>query len=127
MTTVTTVTPERDTELRTGIAAASQVNPIGYCGRYVVVVDDDIDPTDIHDVVWAMGTRSDPATDLQILEKTWSSRLDPMAESSDLAYNSRLVVDACIPYERREDLPMAVQTSRELAADVRPKFPNVFR
>ena len=39
---------------------ASQVNPTGYVGRYIVVVDDDIDPTDMHDVIWAMGTRSDP-------------------------------------------------------------------
>jgi 4-hydroxy-3-polyprenylbenzoate decarboxylase len=106
---------------------ASQVNPIGYCGRYVVVVDEDIDPTDIHDVVWAMGTRSDPVRDLQVLEKTWSSRLDPMAESESLPYNSRVVIDACIPYERREEFPKVAQTSRELAADVRAKFADVFR
>lgn len=105
---------------------ASQVNPIGYCGRYIVVVDDDIDPTDIHDVIWAMGTRSDPATDLQVLEKTWSSRLDPMAESSERAYNSRVVIDACIPFERRESFPKVAQTSRKLAAEVRAKFPGVF-
>jgi len=106
---------------------ASQVNPIGYCGRYVVVVDDDIDPTDIHDVVWAMGTRSDPATDLQVLEKTWSSRLDPMVEDEERLYNSRVVIDACVPFERRENFPKVAQTSRELAADVRAKFPDVFR
>jgi len=106
---------------------ASQVNPIGYCGRYVVVVDDDIDPTDIHDVIWAMGTRSNPATDLQVLEKTWSSRLDPMVEDEARLYNSRVVIDACIPFERRADFPKVAQTSRELAADVRAKFPDVFR
>ena len=39
---------------------ASQVNPVGYIARWIVVVDDDIDPTDIHDVIWAMGTRCDP-------------------------------------------------------------------
>ena len=104
---------------------ASQVNPTGYVGRYVVVVDDDIDPTDIHDVIWAMGTRSDPKTDFTILDRTWSSRLDTMVTDEKL-YNSRVVIDACIPFERLETFPSVAQTSPELAAEVRRKFPGVF-
>ena len=34
-----------------------------YAGRWVVVVDEDIDPSNIHDVIWAMSTRCDPAED----------------------------------------------------------------
>ena len=104
---------------------ASQVNPTGYVGRYVVVVDDDIDPTDIHDVIWAMGTRTDPKTDFTILERNWSSRLDTMVTDEKL-YNSRVVIDACIPYERLETFPRVAQTSPELAAEVRARFPDVF-
>lgn len=104
---------------------ASQVNPVGYVGRYIVVVDEDIDPSDIHDVIWAMGTRSDPKEDIQILTKTWSSRLDPMVTGKAL-YNSRAVIDACIPYERLESFPKVAQTSPELARAVRARFPDVF-
>lgn len=104
---------------------ASQVNPVGYCGRYIVVVDDDIDPTDIHDVIWAMGTRSDPKDDFTMLDKCWSSRLDTMVDGPEL-YNSRVVINACIPYERLETFPKVAQTSPELAAEVRAKFPDVF-
>ena len=104
---------------------ASQVNPTGYVGRYVVVVDDDIDPTDIHDVIWAMGTRSDPKTDITMLDRCWSSRLDPMVTDGKL-YNSRVVIDACIPYERLETFPQVAQTSPELAAEMRRKFPDAF-
>ena len=104
---------------------ASQVNPTGYVGRYVVVVDDDIDPTDIHDVIWAMGTRSDPKTDFTILDRNWSSRLDTMVTDEKL-YNSRVVIDACIPYERLDTFPTVAQTSPELAAEVRKKFPDAF-
>jgi 4-hydroxy-3-polyprenylbenzoate decarboxylase len=104
---------------------ASQVNPVGYVGRYIVVVDDDIDPSDIHDVVWAMGTRSDPKQDLTILDKCWSSRLDTMV-TDDKLYNSRVVIDACIPYERLGSFPRVAQTSRELAAEMRRKFPGAF-
>ena len=104
---------------------ASQVNPTGYVGRYVVVVDDDIDPTDMHDVIWAMGTRTDPKTDFTILDRNWSSRLDTMVTDEKL-YNSRVVIDACIPYERLETFPRVAQTSPELAAEVRARFPDVF-
>ena len=104
---------------------ASQVNPTGYVGRYVVVVDDDIDPTDIHDVIWAMGTRSDPKGDFTLLDRCWSSRLDTMV-TDDRLYNSRVVIDACIPYERLDSFPRVAQTSADLAAEVRAKFPDVF-
>ena len=50
-----------------------------YLNKMVVVVDDDIDPTSIDDVVWAMCTRLDPDTDLDIVRNCWSSPLDPMA------------------------------------------------
>ncbi len=104
---------------------ASQVNPTGYVGRYVVVVDDDIDPTDINDVIWAMGTRSDPKTDITTLDRCWSSRLDTMV-TDDKLYNSRVVIDACIPYERLDSFPAVAQTSPELAAEMRRKFPDAF-
>ena len=104
---------------------ASQVNPVGYCGRYIVVVDDDIDPTDIHDVIWAMGTRSDPQKDFNVLTHCWSSRLDTMVFDQNL-YNSRVVINACIPYEHIKDFPKVAMTSPELAAEVRGKFPDVF-
>ena len=41
-------------------------------------------------------------------------------------YNSRVVIDACIPYERLETFPRVAQTSPELAAEVRARFPDVF-
>jgi 4-hydroxy-3-polyprenylbenzoate decarboxylase len=36
------------------------------------------------------------------------------------------VINACIPYERIDSFPRVAQTSRELAADVRKKFPGAF-
>jgi len=106
---------------------ASQVNPVGYIGRWIVVVDDDIDPTDIHDVIWAMGTRCDPKSRTSLLDNCWSSRLDTMVTDYSKLYNSRMVIDACIPYERINDFPPAAQTSRELAATVRAKYPELYR
>jgi 4-hydroxy-3-polyprenylbenzoate decarboxylase len=42
-------------------------------------------------------------------------------------YNSRIVVDACRPYERIDTFPKVATTSRELAAEVRAKYPELFR
>ena len=38
----------------------------GYHGRFVIVVDDDIDPFDLEDVMWALATRCDPETSLDV-------------------------------------------------------------
>ncbi len=50
----------------------------GHLGRYVVVVDDDIDPSNLADVVWALGTRTNPEKDIELLRNTYSSTLDPV-------------------------------------------------
>ncbi len=106
---------------------ASQVNPVGYIGRWIVVVDDDIDPTDIHEVIWAMGTRCDPKTRTTLLDNCWSSRLDTMVFDYSRLYNSRMVIDACRPYEKLDSFPKVAQTSPEFAAKIRAKWPELYR
>ena len=45
---------------RQALFLASQSLGGAYNGRFVVVVDEDIDPTSEFDVLWAMATRCDP-------------------------------------------------------------------
>ena len=49
-----------------------------YLGRYVIVVDDDIDVTNTGDVLWAVATRSNPEVDIEIIRRCWSGPLDPV-------------------------------------------------
>ena len=51
-----------------------------YAGRYVIVVDDDIDVSNLEELIWAMLTRSDPATSIDIIHNAWSTPLDPRIE-----------------------------------------------
>ncbi|MCK5354159.1 MAG: 4-hydroxy-3-polyprenylbenzoate decarboxylase, partial [Methyloprofundus sp.] len=44
--------------------------------KFVIVVDDDVNPRDWKDVVWAMTTRMDPARDITLLENTPIDYLD---------------------------------------------------
>src|SRR3989442_5702166 len=47
-----------------------------YMARLVVVVDDDIDPSHLSDVLWAVATRCEPSGQIGIVRHTWSSALD---------------------------------------------------
>src|SRR5205807_9559317 len=48
---------------------ASQVRAGAYLNRMVVVVDEDIDITDLSDVMWAVLTRADPEQDYEIIRR----------------------------------------------------------
>lgn len=107
---------------------ASQMVPVAYGNRWTIVVDEDIDPSRLEEVIWAMGTRCDPKEDLEILRKCWSSKIDPMVFDQHY-YNSRVVVDACIPYEHRNEFSKVAETSPELRAKMvarhREKFQQI--
>ncbi|MCH8267041.1 MAG: UbiD family decarboxylase, partial [Acidobacteria bacterium] len=78
-------------------------------GRYVVVVDEDIDPTDFKEVLWAMETRVDPARDIEIVEGCWSTPLDPRMPAENRASgdhtNNRAIFYAVRPYAWRDKFP----------------------
>ena len=90
---------------------ACQCRAGAYLGRYVVVVDDDIDITDLNEVVWAIATRSDPATSVDILRRTWSGPLDPIIPPGQKGHNSRMIIEATRPYEWRDRFPDVSQIS----------------
>jgi len=94
---------------RQTLHVASQCHAGAYAGRWVVVVDEDIDPTNLEEVMWAMCTRVDPATDIDFIHRAWSTPLDPMVsptqrKNKDFT-NSRGLIDACRPYEWRDEFP----------------------
>ncbi len=98
-----------------------------YVNHLTVVVDDDIDPTDTDRVLWAMVSRVDPREDVEILRRMQASPLDPVSYPPGVqAFNARMVIDACRPWERLASFPKVAQASEELRAHVRDKFPELF-
>jgi UbiD family decarboxylase len=87
-----------------------QVAATVYTGRLVVVVDSDVDVFDLQDVLWAIGTRCDPARDAHVVSGAWSSRLDLAVPREERGRNSRLILDATRPWERRNEFPEPVRT-----------------
>jgi len=92
-----------------------------YLGRFVVVVDDDIDPANLDQVIWAMCTRCDPAEDIDFIRRAWSGPLDPRLPKG-VTWNSRALIDACRPFEMLGDFPPVVKASPELRDKVLRKF-----
>lgn len=105
-----------------GLAAATSAAGASM-GRYVVVVDDDVDVMDLEEVIWAMSTRTDPRHSIQVVDDLPSNPLDPMLLDLDRPWvSSRAVVDACRPYDRRSDFPAVVEVSEALAEKVRGQW-----
>jgi UbiD family decarboxylase len=102
---------------------AAQGRAGAYHGRFVVVVDDDIDPTDTNDVLWAMCTRVDPEKDIDILRRCWSTPLDPiLRKPTDAFFNSKAIIDATKPYEWINEFPKSVIADPEVMKRVKEKW-----
>jgi UbiD family decarboxylase len=110
-----------------GVVAA-QCRAGAQAGRYTVVVDEDIDVTNLDEVMWATVTRSDPARDIEILRRTWGGPVDPLAEClpDQRLFTSRAIIDACRPYEHRDKFPPMAEPSPELRAKVLAKWKGLF-
>ncbi|MFC1962484.1 UbiD family decarboxylase [Chloroflexota bacterium] len=92
-------------------------------GRYVIVVDEDINITDPLEVLWAIGTRSDPERDIDIARRVPANPLDPLVKKSlGAEFGSRAIIDACKPYEWREEFPEALELNPELVKQVTEKW-----
>ena len=77
-------------------ALAAQCMGGAYFTKYIVVVDDDVDPTSLSEVVWAMVTRSRPAQSIDILRETWSTYLDPSQNPPEIRpWGSKCIINAC--------------------------------
>jgi len=102
-----------------------------YAGKYVVVVDDDVDVSNLEEVMWAMSTRSDPATCIDIITNTWSTPLDPRLAPDDREKgnytNSRAIIDACRPFHWRDKFPRVNRLSPEELREAHEKFGYLLR
>jgi 4-hydroxy-3-polyprenylbenzoate decarboxylase len=110
-----------------GMATAS-CHAGAYANRFVVVVDDDIDPTDTNEVIWALCTRTDVARDIDLMRRCWSTGLDPMAYQGDGPgfFNDRLIIDACRPYDRLASFPAVARLDPTEAAEIRGRWSALF-
>ena len=107
---------------RVALIAAAQ----SYMGRIVVTVDEDVDPSNLADVMWAVATRCEPSEQVDIVRGAWSSALDPritpQARERGETSHSKIILDACKPFGWKDTYPRTSALSAEDARVIREKW-----
>ena len=102
-----------------------------YMNKIVVIVDDDIDPANIHEVLWAICTRCDPADSVEIIKHCWGSMLNASLSPEKLSKgdleHSRIIITACKPYPWINDFPQTIGTRPELVEEIKAKWQHLFK
>jgi UbiD family decarboxylase len=97
------------------LALTAQCPAAAYYTKWVIAVDDDVDPTDFNEVMWALSTRCHPSEDIDILKKTWSTGLDPSQfEMERRPYGSKALIDACKPHRHLRQFPKTTLQRRKV-------------
>ncbi len=111
------------------LIAAGTYKGATHVGRFIIIVDDDIDPTNMTEVLWALGTRCDPKSQIDILTNRLSMASDPRLEpdkrkAGDLTC-STAIIDACRPWVWRDQFPRTTKTPPAVMEQVRQKWAKV--
>jgi 4-hydroxy-3-polyprenylbenzoate decarboxylase len=100
-----------------------------YMARVVVVVDDDVDPSNLGDVMWAVTTRCEPSEQIDVIRNAWSSALDPRISPEQklagVTAHSKLIIEACRPFSWRDKFPPTSALTMEEARMIEEKWGKV--
>lgn len=99
--------------------------------KYSIVVDEDIDPSNNEEVIWAISTRSNPAEDIDIMRQGWSNPLEPMLRPEQKAakqfWISKCIIRAVRPYDRiTTTFPPVAESKPEYLKATKEKWSNLF-
>src|SRR5262249_15149133 len=105
---------------------AAQCGASAYASKYVVVVDEDVDVTNLDHLLWAMLTRTDPKESIQFITGSLDSSADPALPPEPRAVghmtHSVQFIDACKPFHWRDKFPPTNAPSPEVVRRAREKF-----
>ncbi|MBI4593276.1 MAG: UbiD family decarboxylase [Candidatus Rokubacteria bacterium] len=81
------------------LALAAQCPGGAYYAKWIIAVDEDVDPSNMNQVVWALATRCNPVEDIDVLRQTWSTWLDPTQNPpEERPYSSKALINACMEH-----------------------------
>ena len=105
------------------MALVAQCMGGAYFTKYVIVVDEDVDPSSLSDVVWAMATRSRPAQAIDILRETWSTYLDPSLNPPEIRpWGSKCLINACKEFKYINEFSARTKLSKPVYEQVARKW-----
>ena len=77
-----------------GMGVLTTPHGLGYA-KYVIVVDADVDPFNLEQVMWAISVRANPAGDTVIIPNLAENLLDPAGQPGGMAH--KMIIDATTP------------------------------
>jgi 4-hydroxybenzoate decarboxylase len=77
-----------------GMGVLTTPHGLGYA-KFVIVVDADVDPFDLDQVMWAMSVRANPGGDVVIVPNLAENLLDPAGQPAGMAH--KMIIDATTP------------------------------
>jgi UbiD family decarboxylase len=108
------------------LALAAQVPGGAYYTKWIIAVDEDVDPTDIDQVIWAMASRCNPIEDIDILRNTWSTWLDPTQNPpEERPYGSKALINACKEHRYLPVFSKRTALRREMYDQVAEKWSSL--
>jgi 3-polyprenyl-4-hydroxybenzoate decarboxylase len=97
-----------------------------YMGWFVIIVDDDVDPSNLADVIWGATTRCEPSDQIDIVRNAWSSALDPRipedAKRAGIASHSKLIIEAVRPFTWKDSYPTTSSLTSDEAREIEAKW-----
>ncbi|MGV7187005.1 UbiD family decarboxylase [Xanthomonas axonopodis] len=97
------------------LALAAQVPAGAYITKWIIVVDEDVDPTDMNQVIWAMATRATPVDDIDVLRNTRGSPLDPAQNPPEKRlFGSKALINACKDFRNIRSFPARTLLRRSI-------------
>jgi 4-hydroxy-3-polyprenylbenzoate decarboxylase len=104
------------------------VGATAFQSSIVIVVDEDIDPSNISEVLWALGTRTDERSFIT-LPNCWGILSDPMMSPERIRLNhfekSRTIILAVKPYYWKSQFPESIKVSKELRKQIIEKWGTI--
>ncbi|WEG11050.1 non-oxidative hydroxyarylic acid decarboxylases subunit C [Pullulanibacillus sp. KACC 23026] len=109
-----------------GMRALTTPHGLGYC-KLVIVVDEDVDPFNLPQVMWALSTKMHPKHDVVIVPDLSVLPLDPGSEPAGITH--KMILDATTPvapdvrghYSQPLDAPLAVDKWEKILSDLMNK------
>lgn len=115
---------------------ATHIHDGGGIGKYTIIVDHDIDPSDMNQVLWAVETRTDPGRSIQVVQRCHTTSRDPMVSLDEKKNSngapkslvtSKCFIDACQPYESKSKWYPVARSSQEQRTKVLKKYASLLQ
>ncbi|HWP28059.1 MAG TPA: UbiD family decarboxylase [Chloroflexota bacterium] len=105
------------------LALAAQCPGAAYYTKWIIAVDEDVDPSNLDEVLWALSTRCSPIDDIDIQRNTWSTWLDPTINPPELRpWGSKALINACKQHRFLHSFARRTRPARAVYERVRARW-----